>query len=135
MTGDKRIHNSPWQGGIAILLLILAFIAVPAVALGTDPTSNTTEPTAGVLEGIPPTGTGGNTTPEQTPTEAAEDDITQAATEQSQVSVHTWIVDASGGGDYTTIGAAVAAAGPSDTIIVRKGNYAENIAIDKARRS
>jgi parallel beta-helix repeat protein len=54
------------------------------------------------------------------------------STETITAEAHTWIVDASGGGDYTTIGAAVAAAGPSDTIIVRKGNYAENIAIDKA---
>nr|WP_303716367.1 NosD domain-containing protein [Methanoculleus marisnigri] len=43
---------------------------------------------------------------------------------------HTWIVDASGGGDYTTIGAAVAAAGPSDTIIVRKGSYTENVVVN-----
>ena len=88
MTGDKRIQNSPWQGRIAVLLLILTLIAVPAVALGTDLTSNTTEPTAGVLEEIPPTGTEGNTTPEQTPTEAAENDVTPTATGQPQVSAH-----------------------------------------------
>ena len=45
---------------------------------------------------------------------------------------HTWIVDASGGGDYTTIGAAVAVAGPSDTIIVRKGSYKENVVVNSS---
>jgi len=54
------------------------------------------------------------------------------STEVVTAEAHTWIVDASGGGDYTTIGAAVAAASSTDTIIVRKGNYAENIAVDKA---
>ena len=44
--------------------------------------------------------------------------------------MQTWIVDASGGGDYTTIGAAVAVAEPSDTIIVRKGSYAENVVVN-----
>ena len=133
MTGDKRIQNGPWQGRIAVLLLILAIIAVPAVALGADLASNTAEPTAGVLKDIPPTGMEGSTMPEQTPTEATEVDMTQAMVERSQVSATsmTHTVDASGGGDYTTIGAAVAAAGPSDTIVVRKGDYTENIIVDK----
>jgi len=52
------------------------------------------------------------------------------STEIVTAEAHTWIVDASGGGDYTTIGAAVAAAGPSDTIIVRKGSYTENVVVN-----
>ncbi|MCK9591299.1 MAG: PKD domain-containing protein, partial [Methanoregula sp.] len=42
----------------------------------------------------------------------------------------TWFVDDSGGADFTTIQAAVAAAGAGDTIIVRDGTYIENVIID-----
>ena len=31
MTGDKRIQNGPWQGRIAVLLLILAIAAAVVV--------------------------------------------------------------------------------------------------------
>jgi PGF-pre-PGF domain-containing protein len=83
MTGEKRIQNIPWQERIAVLLLILTLIAVPAVALGTDLTLNATEPTAGILDEIPPgAGTGNNTTPEPTPTETVEDEVTPTETEQ-----------------------------------------------------
>ena len=53
-------------------------------------------------------------------------ELVSAATAEAQ----TWIVDASGGGDYTTIGAAIAAAGSGDTIIVRKGSYTENVVVN-----
>ncbi|TAJ44552.1 NosD domain-containing protein [Methanofollis fontis] len=43
----------------------------------------------------------------------------------------TLYVDASGGGDFTTIQAAVNATFDGDTIVVRDGTYAENIAIDR----
>jgi predicted outer membrane repeat protein len=39
----------------------------------------------------------------------------------------TWIVDAAGGGDFSTIGTAVAASSPGDRIEVRAGTYAESI--------
>ncbi|MEZ5964318.1 MAG: hypothetical protein R3F56_10775 [Planctomycetota bacterium] len=41
------------------------------------------------------------------------------------------IVDASGGGDFRSIGPAVAAAAPGDHVVVRQGTYAENLEIDK----
>ena len=41
------------------------------------------------------------------------------------------IVDASGGGDFTTIAAAVEEAADGDTILVRPGTYGEEIVIDK----
>jgi parallel beta-helix repeat protein len=43
----------------------------------------------------------------------------------------TWVVDASGG-DFTTIGDAVASAVAGDTIIVKDGTYNENVVVDKA---
>ncbi len=43
----------------------------------------------------------------------------------------TWIVDASGGGDFVTIQDAVAASSPGDTIRVYDGLYAENLFINK----
>ncbi|WP_292385116.1 PQQ-binding-like beta-propeller repeat protein [Methanoculleus sp. UBA430] len=84
MTGDKRIQDSPWQGRIAVLLLLFALIAVPAVALGgTDLPSNTTEPTAGVPDEIPPSiGAEENGTPEPTPTETVAEEVTPEPTEQ-----------------------------------------------------
>jgi len=84
MTGDKRIQNSPWQERIAVLLLLFALIAVPAVALeGTDLPLNTAKPTAGVLDEIPPgADTENNATPEPTPTETVEDEVTPAAARQ-----------------------------------------------------
>jgi len=89
MTGDKLLHTSPWQGRIAVLLLILALIAVPAVALGgTDLPSSTTEPTVGVPDEIPPgTGTEENGTPEPTPTETVAEEVTPEATEPLPESV------------------------------------------------
>jgi parallel beta-helix repeat protein len=42
----------------------------------------------------------------------------------------SWYVDDSGGADFTTIQAAVAAASAGDTIIVRDGTYIENVIID-----
>jgi parallel beta-helix repeat protein len=44
----------------------------------------------------------------------------------------TWVVDASGGGDFTTISAAVAAAATGDTILVKDGSYVENVVVDEA---
>ncbi|WP_214040944.1 PQQ-binding-like beta-propeller repeat protein [Methanoculleus sp.] len=89
MTGDRRIQTSPWQGWVALLLLILALIAVPAVALGgTDLPSNTTEPTVGV-PGEMPTGVGeeNNSTPEPTPTETVTEEVTPEPTEPLPKSV------------------------------------------------
>jgi hypothetical protein len=54
MREDKRNPSKISQGWMAIVLLILAIIAVPAVALGTDLTLNATEPTAGVPLELPP---------------------------------------------------------------------------------
>ena len=83
MTGDKRIQNGPWQGRIAVLLLILAIIAVPAVALGADLASNTTEPTVGIPDEISPSvDVEDNGTPEPTLTEMVEEEVTLAAIEQ-----------------------------------------------------
>ncbi len=45
MREDERIQSKILQGRLAVLLLILAIIAVPAVALGADLPLNTTEPT------------------------------------------------------------------------------------------
>lgn len=42
----------------------------------------------------------------------------------------TWIVDAGGQGDFTTIQAAVDAASPFDTIFVRSGHYNENVTVN-----
>ncbi|MBN2098200.1 MAG: right-handed parallel beta-helix repeat-containing protein [Dehalococcoidia bacterium] len=44
----------------------------------------------------------------------------------------TWYVDDSGGVDFTTIQAAVAAASAGDTVVVKDGNYAENVVVDKS---
>jgi PKD repeat protein len=81
MIGDRFLLTSPWQGRIAVLLLILALIAVPTVALGgTDLPLNTTEPTVGVPDEIPPSiGAGDSGTPEPTPTDTAEDEVTPTA--------------------------------------------------------
>jgi len=46
--------------------------------------------------------------------------------------VSTWIVDGSGGGDFTTIGGAVASAVAGDTIIVKDGAYVENVVLNKS---
>jgi len=46
-------------------------------------------------------------------------------------SAQTWYVDDDGGADFTSVQAAVNAANPSDTIIVKDGNYYENIIINK----
>ena len=46
-------------------------------------------------------------------------------------SAQTWYVDDDGGADFTSVQAAVNAASPSDTIIVKDGNYYENIIINK----
>jgi len=87
MTGDKRIQNSTWQGWVAILLLILALIAVPVVALGgTDLPLNTTEPTVGVPDEISPgAGMESNSTPEPTPTEAVEEEVALTPTPTVEV--------------------------------------------------
>ncbi|MFB6194152.1 MAG: DUF1565 domain-containing protein, partial [Halobaculum sp.] len=44
------------------------------------------------------------------------------------------VVDASGGGDYETISAAVAAADPGDTVTVRPGTYEESVRINESIR-
>jgi parallel beta-helix repeat protein len=44
----------------------------------------------------------------------------------------TYYVDASGGGDFTTISAAVAASTAGDTIIVKDGSYTENVTVDRS---
>jgi F-box protein 11 len=41
------------------------------------------------------------------------------------------VVDGSGGGDFTTVSAAVKAAGPGDTIMVRPGFYADALYLDQ----
>jgi hypothetical protein len=89
LTGDKLLQTSPWQGRIAVLLLILALIAVPAVALGgTDLPLNITGPTAGVLDEMPPgVGTENSSTPEPTPTETVAEEVTPEATEPLPESV------------------------------------------------
>jgi hypothetical protein len=43
----------------------------------------------------------------------------------------TWIVDPNGGGHFTTVVAAIAAAAPGDTILIRGGTYGQNHVIDK----
>ncbi len=48
------------------------------------------------------------------------------------VTPHTWYIDDDGGADFTTIGAAITAAGAGDTIIVRNGTYNENVAVSKS---
>jgi YVTN family beta-propeller protein/parallel beta-helix repeat protein len=45
---------------------------------------------------------------------------------------NTIYVDASGGGDFTTIQAAINAASAGSTIIVRDGTYTENVAVSKS---
>jgi|GEM_PF-1445228 len=86
MREDKRNRSKISQGWMAVVLLILAIIAVPAVALGTDLTLNATEPTVGVPLGLPESaGPASTTTPEQSPTEAAG--VTPAATEPLPESV------------------------------------------------
>jgi len=112
MTGDKRIQNSPWQGRIAVLLLILAIIAVPAVALGgTDLPSNTTEPTVGAPDEIPPDlGAGDNGTPEPTPTETVEEEVTPEATELSPEYVY---IDA----DTSNLGASTVIPSNNDVLL------------------
>ncbi len=86
MREDNRNRSKISQGRMAVVLLILAIIAVPAVALGTDLTLNATEPTAGVPLELPlSAGPASTTTPEQTPTEAAG--VTPAATEPLPESV------------------------------------------------
>lgn len=88
MREDKRNPSKISQGWMAIVLLILAIIAVPAVALGTDLTLNATEPTAGVPLELPESaGTASTTTPEQSPTEAAG--VTPAAIGQLQQYIGT----------------------------------------------
>lgn len=42
----------------------------------------------------------------------------------------SWIVDQAGGGDFLTIGAALAAAADGDTILIRAGTYAEPLVIE-----
>jgi len=44
----------------------------------------------------------------------------------------TWVVDGGGGGDFTTIPAAISAASAGDTIYVATGTYSEDITIDKS---
>ncbi|MFV2063829.1 MAG: right-handed parallel beta-helix repeat-containing protein [Chloroflexota bacterium] len=46
----------------------------------------------------------------------------------------TIVVDQAGGGDYTTIGAAVDAAEDGDTIMIRPGTYSESVIVDKDLR-
>ena len=90
MREDNRNRSKIPQGRMAVVLLILAIIAVPAVALGTDLTLNATEPTAGVPLELPESaGTASTTTPEQSPTEAAKDGVTPAATGQLQQYIGT----------------------------------------------
>lgn len=43
----------------------------------------------------------------------------------------TLMVDPSGGGDYTEVQAAIDAANPGDTILVKSGTYEENLKVDK----
>lgn len=44
----------------------------------------------------------------------------------------TWYVDGFGGADFTAIQEAVTAAVAGDTIIVKDGNYTENVVVDKS---
>ncbi len=44
----------------------------------------------------------------------------------------TWYVDDSGGADFSSIQEAITAARAGDTIIVKDGNYTENITVDKS---
>jgi len=43
----------------------------------------------------------------------------------------TWIVDPNGGGHFTTVVAAIAAAAPGDTLSVRGGSYGQSHVVDK----
>ncbi|WP_265581572.1 NosD domain-containing protein [Methanofollis aquaemaris] len=83
-----------------------------------------------------------NVTPEQ-PTETVGIDnctIFDEPIENTQTSLQftpidglqTWYVDASGSADFTTIQAAVNAAGVGDTIIVRDGTYTEYVQVNKS---
>jgi len=47
-------------------------------------------------------------------------------------SAKTWYVDDGGGADFTRIQDAIIAASAGDTIIVRDGNYTENVDVDKS---
>jgi pectin methylesterase-like acyl-CoA thioesterase len=59
-------------------------------------------------------------------------DLDEAGTDAiARLSRGTIIVDKNGGGDHSTIQAAVNAASPLDTIRVWSGNYAENVVINK----
>ncbi len=49
----------------------------------------------------------------------------------AKVEPPTHVVDLEGGGDFTSISAAVEAANPGDRILVRPGRYEEGIAVDK----
>ena len=46
-------------------------------------------------------------------------------------SARIWYVDDGGGADFTRIQDAIIAASAGDTIIVRDGNYTENVDVDK----
>lgn len=54
--------------------------------------------------------------------------LTTHATAASQV----WTVDAAGGGDFTELSSAVAAAGEGDTLLVRSGTYGDAIVFAKS---
>ncbi len=80
MREDERIQSKVLQRRLTVLLLVLAIIAVPAVALGTDLPLNTTETAAGLpQEPLQDPGLESTVLPEPTPT---EEDVIPAATEQ-----------------------------------------------------
>ena len=83
MREDERIQSKILQGRLTVLLLVLAIIAVPAVALGADLPLNTTEPTIGVpQETLQDPGLENTVLLEQTPIGVSGNDVTPAATEQ-----------------------------------------------------
>jgi len=101
---------------VVALLLLAAGVAAPALAQEETPT-----PTPSGDE----TATSGGTA---TSNETAGGGETTAETESGATGL---VVDPDGGDTYGNISAAVAAAGPGDTITVRPGNYEETVQLRK----
>ena len=82
-----------------------------------------------------PPATGRDTVPDAEGTyeetgEAARETETRGPSEKTELT--TLVVDQSGAGQFTTIGAAIVAANPGDRILVRPGLYDEGLIIEKA---